>query len=365
MSTTYHAAVTSKLALAPLPDPDDPSLNDPIITVRAPDQPYDHDTIMAMLDAETQSIPEFKNPGALHLFNAGLHSKAIDREHCSKYGILEECSGKVSPIGQKHRNMVYLTCHQRYCKYCAPAIMRKNLAHWYESHPYLRRRHNFAQIFLVRDFDRLPTGEDFDDFNAAILAGADLAGNGPQPGTGAVWNSNIRHLWEPKDGKHLSSGLVSKGYRLEAKFIWWGDFQPHNHFENIHAELKIIPAQSFDLCMKDLMEYDIPSDPIDCAQFELIVHGRRTLRSAGGFVRAKNVTPEALPDISEELFPTGTGVGNSSQESTPSEGSTSQKPPKPCHVCGADIVRRSGKVSVDATPEELEQVSWYDIQPPG
>jgi hypothetical protein len=218
-------------------------------------------------------------------------------------------------------------------------------------------------VSINKVFDCLPTKADLDEFNKIILKHADLAGEGRIPGTGAVWNTGI---FKNNDG-----------YTLLAKFAWWGDFDlkaKRKYFPGTKAFPVEIPAAEFDSTLEFLIKPEIPEDPEECALFEELFEGQRAIHCAGGFVRAKNDKPEvevvtdntvtaeaatvdtsSLPDITPELFPTGVPEGNNS---TP-------KPPRKCRICGACIVRVSEKAPVGLSPDEIAQLTWYDIQPPG
>jgi len=329
----------------------------------APEPSYDE--MMAALDAETQQVPDLKNPAAIHLAEHGLMAKAIARENCSKYCIFDRCDGSISPRGDRHAHPVYITCHQRYCKYCGPRRMREAMENWYASHPYLRKRHNFLYFEISRDYQGIPDAEEVSWFNSDVLTFADVAEEGRIPGTGAVWNTVIRRL-------------VDGMYRLTAKFIWWGNWDKDVYYEGCwwdtmtNVTMQVVPACSFDAALKQVFDQEIPDDPVLSAHYEMAVQDVRTAHCAGGFVRAKEGTPadskadsKGLPDISEELFPTTDCIGNYSTKSTPNTALTTPKPHKGCKTCGAPITQRSGKVSVDITPAEIDALTWYDIQPPG
>ena len=338
-----------------LPSPNDPALNAPTITAFDP---------TTALNSETQSVPELKNPAAIHLASHGLWAKAIDRENCSKFCLLERCDGSVSPAGHTHVHPIYITCRQRYCKYCGQRRQRESLERWYAGHPYLRKRNNFLYFEISRDFDGIPFPQLVEYFNDDVLEFADIAQQGRIAGTGGIWNTVIRHI---EGDRH----------RLVAKFIWWGDWDKDEAYEltwwgsMTKVTMQVIPPCSFDAALKQVFDQEIPDDPIKSAHYEMAIQDVRTTHAAGGFVRAKEGTPadpKQLPgidDISEELFPTTELLGNNSIKNVVNSHSTSPKTSRGCQTCGAPIVQRSEKVSVDISPSDFDKLKWFDTQPPG
>jgi hypothetical protein len=342
----------------PLLSINDPFLTKPVLTTKAPPAP-----LMSIDDLDKPIEYDFKNPAAKHMAtHDGFFQHALHLENCYKYMNIELCEGKSSPRGDKHASFIHITCQQRYCKYCGPARVRDAIARWYANHPYLRKRKDFLYFEISRDFECLPDSEELKWFNGEILTFADIAEKGRIAGTGAIWNTVIRRLPDGNDG--------NPKYRFVAKFIWYGDYDDYVGYEcwwetMSNINMSVVPICSFDTALREMFNQEMPEDPIDAANFETMVSGQRTIHSAGGFVRAKNDTPEQpenneFTDISEELFPTAEVLGNYSSNLAPNE----PKPPRTCHVCGDRMAWRSDCVPADTTEDQFPTLNWYPIPHP-
>lgn len=292
------------------------------------------------LNEVPQGLYELTLPAAIHLREHGLEAKAQAREHCGNFGVLEACK-------EGHVHQIVITCHQKYCPFCGPRRSIEALERWYAAHPYLRERKNFLYFDLWRDYPVLPTREEVDKFVADVQAGADIADEGRVAGTGAVVNI-VAHILVNSTGDNA-------GFRLRAKFLWWGDFKPGSiHlWPTLRSSQHVMPASSFHHILERLMDQEIPIDPADQAQFEFLFNNFRNLRCFGGFVRAKDDAPTSaiLPEVSEELFPME-GI----QEITPTK-----TPPRKCKKCGSPIVRRSQRCRVNISNDERAVLTWYDL----